>query len=134
MLLIVVADFEDFEPQRAFGYLDFHLIADFLSQQALADGAPLVVESASHRRGLFENRHADAAIDALDADLHVVFGGPVETDLRGAVMGLLARGKKVAIVSDGIAFLDGERASSHLAAMAAEGCGFVSLGGALGLS
>jgi len=95
------------------------------------DGKALVVESRDHRRGLFDNAVADALIDALDAETHILFGGPVETGLRAAAMGLLVRGKRVVVVSDGISFLDGERASSHLASMAAEGCGFLSLEGAL---
>ncbi|MDF1565139.1 MAG: isochorismatase family protein [Deltaproteobacteria bacterium] len=98
------------------------------------DGATaVVIESSDHRRGLFQNLHADTVVAQLDAELYVVFGGPVEADLRGAVMGLLARGKKVAVVSDALAFLDGERASSHLAAMSASGAGFLTTDGALKL-
>jgi nicotinamidase/pyrazinamidase len=98
------------------------------------EATALVIETPDHRRGIFQNPHTDAALRAADAELYVVFGGPVETDLRGAVMGLLARGKRVAVVSDALAFLDGERAASHLASMAAMGADFVSTERALTLA
>lgn len=116
--------------------LELDLVPRVKSQDPSPPGegeATLVIESSDHRRGFFENLHADRVVEVLDAKLYVVFGGPVETDLRGAVMGLLARGHKVAVVSDAIAFLDGDRASSHLAAMAGAGCGFLTTEGALGV-
>lgn len=63
---------------------------------------------------IFESRHADALVQRLDDQAEfVVFGVVTEYCVNFAVKGLLARGRRVAVVTDAIETLkpeDGERA------------------------
>ena len=67
---------------------------------------------------IFESRHADALVQRLGSRAEfVVFGVVTEYCVRFAVKGLLARGRRVAVVQDAIETLkqeDGEKTIAEL--------------------
>ena len=55
---------------------------------------------------MFASRHADDLVQRLDADQYVVYGVATEHCVRLAVLGLLKRGRKVALLTDAIKGID----------------------------
>ncbi len=93
--------------------------------------------SRAHRTVLFDNLNADhllgtAGLERDEATEYVVFGLPIDVGVRGVVQQLLARRCTTIVVSDAVAALDPNRASSHLAAMAGAGAHFLTIEGVTG--
>lgn len=78
-------------------------------------GAPQIILE-KQKLDLFTNPNIEQLLDRLQADHFVVYGVVTEYCVKFAVMGLLARGKKVTLVTDAIETLnpaDGEKAISE---------------------
>jgi nicotinamidase/pyrazinamidase len=81
---------------------------------------------------VFQSRHADTLVQRLPADANfVVFGVVTEYCVRLAAKGLLARGRRVSIVQDGIKTLSDKAAQDTTAELLLLGATFITTDQAL---
>jgi nicotinamidase/pyrazinamidase len=74
---------------------------------------------------IFGNANAEAVFRQLDAEQYVVFGVATDYCVKAAVLGLLERGYRVAVVTDAIRGVTAAGSQAALAAMQAAGAEFV---------
>jgi nicotinamidase/pyrazinamidase len=81
---------------------------------------------------IFQSRHAETLVQRLPADAnYIVFGVVTEYCVRFAAKGLLARGRRVAIVQDAIEALSTTAARETIAELQALGATFITTDDAL---
>lgn len=74
---------------------------------------------------IFGNENAAAVFQQLEADRYVVFGVATDYCVKAAVLGLLARGHKVAVVTDAIRGVDAQGTQQALIEMQQAGATMV---------
>lgn len=77
-------------------------------------------------RDPFTNPKLDRLLTEMPARRFVVFGLPIESSLRLLVLGLLLRGRKVALIEDAVGFWNQNEAEMALRQVLAKGCEAIS--------
>jgi nicotinamidase-related amidase len=81
---------------------------------------------------IFESRHADALVERLgNASEFLVFGVVTEYCVSFAVQGLLARGRRVAVIHDAIETLNQEESGKTIASLQQRGARLITTDEAL---
>ncbi|MCX8037653.1 MAG: isochorismatase family protein [Candidatus Sumerlaeia bacterium] len=75
---------------------------------------------------VFQNAQADAVFASAACSAFVVYGVPIETSVKSAVLGLLERGHRVYVVTDAIRARDAAVGERTLADLANAGAAFIS--------
>lgn len=87
------------------------------------EGAPSVILE-KRAFDVFTNPNAEKVVESLGDRDFVVFGVATDICVRDAALGLLARGKRVSLVTDAIAGVDEAASEKTLKEIAARGGGF----------
>ncbi len=82
---------------------------------------------------VFTNPHAELLLERLDPDEVVVFGVATDVCDNAAILGMLARGRRVRFVEDAARGLDESRTTACLAAWRERGVAFSTVDGVLSL-
>jgi nicotinamidase-related amidase len=75
-----------------------------------------------HHRDPFTNPKLDRLLTEVDTPRFVVFGAGLETSIRLLVLGLLLRGRRVALVRDACGFWNGDEGEMTLRQLEAKNC------------
>jgi len=138
-------EFQQFPPHCIRGTAGQRVIPEGLAQDFITipnDGSPLPTDALSRRQvviekqvlDVFSNPRAGEIVERLGADVEfVVFGVVTEYCVNLAAKGLLARGRKVAIVRDAIETLAANAGQRTLADLTACGARLISTSDALAL-